>query len=227
MILRISLVFSLIFLISCNGDKPNATLVSPFFYPIEDAPKVMVYRDTVQGMNQVYHKVYTITDSRGEHLIVEIYTEEGRIIEAYNYNTSDFELMDHMVVNAQTKKEKTDLLKTGMFPVDNKQEAYFASRFPGFYDSTFILKEVRRKFSKNSVMDVLDFKNKKTIIFDDFIRQTMFNPFKKTENVLEGQAKSYYVEGIGLAKWHDEKGKHVFVLEEILSEKDWINMINN
>lgn len=225
--MRLLAILSLLLTIaSCSDNKKSTSDYEEFFYPINKETSFYVYRDIKNGLNEQIHRVYTLEDSYGEHLIVEVYTGDGRIIEAYNYNTDSLNLIDHMVVNAQGKKQKAELLRNTYFPADAETEAYMASRFPGIYDSTFILREVKRKVAKNPTTsaDVMGDKMD-VLVCNDYIRQSMFNPFQHKENVVEGHAKAYFAKGLGLVEWFDEKDNIHFKLEQVLDEKEGIKLI--
>ena len=105
------------------------------------------------------------------------------------------------------------------------QETSFASRFPGFLDSTLILREVKKKISKEiDNYDVLGEKTK-ALVTNERIRMTNFNPFTKKEVVQEGDAISYYAEGYGLVEWHTKSKKVHYKLEKILTQEEWIKII--
>ena len=219
------LFFLLTGLFACNK-KQSISELEKYFYPIDEETTFYVYRDVVNGLNEQIHRIYTIEDSKGKHLVVEVYTGDGRIIEAYNYNVDSLDLMDHMVVNAAGKKQQAELLKNTYFPTNKTQETYFASRFPGIYDSTFILREVKRKVMKNGITDVeVMNETKEGVKFRDNIRQSLFNPFTHKENVVEGEAVTYYAKGFGLTEWHDKNKKIHFKLEQILDEKEGLQLM--
>ncbi|MCT4562334.1 MAG: hypothetical protein N4A41_13265 [Crocinitomicaceae bacterium] len=224
--MRLLVIFSLFTVFAACESKKSTSDYEAYFYPIQKEVSFYVYRDIKNGLNEQIHRIYSLTDSYGEHLIVEVYTGDGRIIEAYNYNTDSLNLIDHMVVNAQGKKQKAELLKNEYFPADAETEAYFASRFPGIYDSTFILREVKRKVAKNPTLaaDVLG-KKVDILVCNDYIRQSLFNPFQHKENVVEGHAKTYFAKGYGLVEWFDEKDQIHFKLEQVLDEKEGIKLI--
>lgn len=224
--MRLLVIFSLFTVFAACESKKSTSDYEAYFYPIQKKVSFYVYRDIKNGLNEQIHRIYSLTDSYGEHLIVEVYTGDGRIIEAYNYNTDSLNLIDHMVVNAQGKKQKAELLKNEYFPADAETEAYFASRFPGIYDSTFILREVKRKVAKNPTLaaDVLG-KKVDILVCNDYIRQSLFNPFQHKENVVEGHAKAYFAKGYGLVEWFDEKDQIHFKLEQVLDEKEGIKLI--
>jgi hypothetical protein len=221
------LVFTGLLLLSC-GEKSSFESKNPYakyFYPWDTVMKVYVFRDIANGLDEQFHRIYSIKDSEGGHIVVETYATDGRIIEAMNYNTDSLDVMDHMVVDRNEKKTKSELFKKGFMPMFKGQETYFASRFPGFLDSTLILREVKKKISKElDNYDVLGEKTK-ALVLDDHIRMTNFNPFTKAERVQEGEAISYYAEGYGLVEWHTKSKKVHYKLEKILSQEEWIKII--
>lgn len=227
--MRIFVVFVLLMgiFVSCAGD-PQPKSVNPnieYFYPWDTVPKVYMYRDVANGLEEQFHRIFSISDSQGDHIVVEIYTSDGRIIEALNYNIDSLDVMDHMVVNRNGEKTKAELFKTKLIPLA-KEETWFASRFQGFLDSTLILKEVFRKFNKvDPEYRVMDEQNE-AIIFKDYVRMTNFNPFSKKESVIEGEASSYFSKGFGLTEWHTANKKAHYRLEKIMTQEEWVKIIS-
>jgi len=134
------------------------------------------------------------------------------------------DIMDHMVVDRTGKKQKAELFKYKLIPHDKQDEIWFASRFPGFMDSTLILKEIKRKFNKEMNLEVLE-ETKPTVVFSDRIRMTNFNPFTKKETVLEGKSFTCFAQGIGLTEWYTPDKKVHYKLEKILSQEEWIKLV--
>ena len=224
--MRIILGFLLLLTAIGCSSKKSVNELEEYFYPIDAPAKFYVYRDVANGYDEQIHRIYSIEDSKGNHLVVEVYAGDGRIIEAYNYNVDSLDLIDHMVVNAEGKKQQAELLKHTYFPANKTDQTYFASRFPGFYDSTFILREVKRKSTTNGFKEVEVLGEQEDgVVFQDYIRQSLFNPFTHKENVVEGKALAYYAKGFGLVEWHDLKKKVHFKLEQVLSEKEGIKLL--
>ena len=197
-----------------------------YFYPYDTIPKVYVYRNIADGLEEQFHRVFSLNDSEGEHIVVETYTDDGRLTEALNYNLDSLDLIDHMVVDRNQENKKGVLFKHRLIPMDRTSEAEFASRFPGVYDSTFFLKEITRKFSKEQQLDVMS-ERKNVVVFKDEIRLTLFNPWTKMEDVREGEAVSYYAEGIGLVEWHTPNKAAHYRLEKIISQKNFLELVSH
>jgi hypothetical protein len=214
-------------LVSCKNNEANFESDNPYaayFYPWDTIPKIYLYRDVANGLDEQFHRVYTINDSEGDHIIVEIYSMDGRIIEALNFNTDSLDVMDHMVVNRKQEKTKAEVFKTAYIPMSKGQEAWFATRFQGVLDSTLILKETKRKVNETRMHEVLGAKVE-SLVTDDKVRFTSFNPFTKKENVLEADVTSYFAKGYGLVEWHTTNKKAHYRLEQILSQEDWLKII--
>jgi hypothetical protein len=225
-------IISFIFLIvlgitSCNSGKSKNELAN-YFYPLEGEGQVYIYSDVKNGLIERFHRVYRVEDSQGKHIVVEIYTEDMRIIEAYNYNVDSLNLVDHMVVDKDGKKRQAELFRNTIFPMNMKDETYFVSRFPGVADSTLILEERQRKVRPMKPKQKITVMNKKVeaLVLEDNFRTTIFNPITKQERELNGRNYSYYAEGLGLVRWHDKDKKSDFQLQEIISEKKWSQLIN-
>ena len=211
---------------SCSS-KPKFQSLNPnasYFYPLQATPQVYLYRDVTNGLEEEFHRIYTITDQAGEHLIVERYSSDARILEAINYNIDSLNVMDHMVVNRFQQNEKALLYKNGLFPMNRKEELWFASKFSGLTDSTVILYEKKRKFLKEKSIFILQ-KNLKTLIFKDKLIQTVINPYTRKEQAYQAEMLSYFAEGLGLVEWHSMDKQQHFRLEKILSQEEWVKII--
>jgi len=209
------------------SSKPKFKSLNPnaaYFYPLQATPQVYLYRDVVNGLEEEFHRIYTITDQAGEHLIVERYSSDARILEAINYNIDSLNVMDHMVVNRLQQNEKALLYKKGLFPMNLKEELWFASKFSGLTDSTVILYEKKRKFLKEKSSFILQ-KNVKTLIFKDKLIQTVLNPYTRKEQAYQAEMLSCYAEGLGLVEWHSKDKRQHFRLEKILSQEEWVKII--
>ena len=57
-----------------------------YFYPLDTLPKIYLYRDAAKGLEEEFHRIYTVEDAVGPHLIVEVYESDGRLREAIKYN---------------------------------------------------------------------------------------------------------------------------------------------
>lgn len=95
-----------------TSKNPNAA----YFYPLDTVPKIYHYRDIANGLDEEFHRIYTVEDALGPHLIVEVYASDGRLREAINYNIDSLVVQDHMVVNRVQSKEKTLLYKISFSP---------------------------------------------------------------------------------------------------------------
>jgi hypothetical protein len=63
--------------------KPDFTSINPnaaYFYQLQSEPQVYLYRNIVNGLEEEFHRIYTITDQAGDHIIVERYSSDFRIL---------------------------------------------------------------------------------------------------------------------------------------------------
>jgi hypothetical protein len=211
--------------VSCNSEASKHPYGN-FFYPYDEDAKFYVYRDVIHGLDEKFYRIYGIDDSYGKHIVVESYAEDGRITEAYNYNLDSLSIIDHMVVDGSGAKTKAQLFKNRMFPTNSNDKTWFASRFPGFLDSTFILSETKRSFFKSSpIKTIVMNESKNTIILLDTLRFTIVNPFTKKENEQKAVFKSYFAEGLGLVRIHDVNMKTDYKLEKILTQEEWVQLM--
>lgn len=232
--MRVVVVFILLMagMLSCNQspqekikkDKIKISNAS-FFYVYDTIPKIYQYREIINGMYEQFHRVYGLRDGYGRHLIVERYTQEGRLTEAYNFNMDSLYVLDHMVVNLKGKKEKAFIYHNQLFPLSNI-ETHFATKFSGVLDSTVMLYEVFRKLNTFTEREVLN-QNLDCMKLNERIRVTNIDLKSKKESPpMENQLVHYFGKGLGLIEWHDTKFSQHFVLEDIISQKAWINLIS-
>ncbi len=200
--------------------NPNAA----YFYPLDTVVKIYHYRNVANGIDEEFHRIYTVEDALGPHLVVEIYAPDGRLREAINYNIDSLVVQDHMVVNRLSQKEKALIYKNKLFPFDLKRETWFASKFSGVTDSTVILQEIFRTLNKKGSVKVIQ-KQSKSLYFTDKIRRTALNPFTRTEKEGTGQQTSIYAAGYGLVEWYNRNKSLHYRLERILTQKEWVKII--
>jgi hypothetical protein len=211
---------------ACSGstaDSKNPYVA--YFYPVDSIPKIYLYRDVANGLDEQFHRIYAVKDAEGEHVIVEIYSADGRILEALNYNLDSLDIMDHMVVNRKGEKTKAELFKYKLMPMNDSEETYFASRFQGFLDSTLILKEIRRKVSSDEISHDVMGEEVTAIKMTDKIRMSSFNPFAKRDNTIQTRSVNYFAKGFGLVEYHSmDKSVH-YKLEKVLSQEEWLKLV--
>lgn len=223
----LSCIALLAVIVSCSKDNKleSKNPYAAYFYELDSVPIIYLYRDVANGLDEQFQRIYGVKDSEGDHIIVETYSADGRILEALNYNTDSLDIMDHMVVNRELEKTKAEIFKNKLIPMNDTEEVWFASRFQGFLDSTLILKEVKRKISGKEIKhDVLG-ESVPTIIMKDKVRMTNFNPFTKKEVVLEGNSVNYYSKRYGLVEWHTPDKKVHYRLEKVLTQKEFLEII--
>jgi hypothetical protein len=210
----LSCIVLITLLASCGGDKNESkNPMATYFYEVDSVPRIYLYRDIAHGLDEQFHRIYAVSDAKGDHIIVEVYATDGRILEAINYNVDSLDVME--------------VFKDKLIPMNDQEEVWFATRFQGFLDSTLILKEIKRKVSGKEIQhDVLGEKVP-TIVMKDRIRMTNFNPFTKKESVLEGKSTNYFAKGYGLVEWHTPDKKVHYKLEKILTEKEFLQIITH
>ncbi len=218
-------------LVSCSdanetdGPPTSTNMFGEYFYTYDTIPKIYAYRDIANGLTEEFHRVFGIKDTEGMHIVVEIYSEDGRILEALNYNLDSLDIIDYMVVDRMQQKTKAELFKNKLIPDTKKSTASFAARFAGISDSTLFLKEINRTYASSKKMEVLGEKLP-GVVFKDQMRLTLFNPFTKMEDMREGEAKSYFAKGYGLVEWHNQDKSVHYRLERIIPQEEFVNLMS-
>lgn len=221
----VGLFFLLSLLVGCSGTTSKNPLAE-YFYPLDTEPMIYVFRDKAKGLDERFHRIYRIDDSFGEHIVVEIYSADARLVEAYNYNIDSLDLMDHMVVDGNRVNQKGELGQTKLFPWSKKGKGTFLSRFPGPMDSTFILYEINRSVLSNQRKTQKVLKNEEeSIVFKDDFILTLYNAQGQAINEKKGRTISVYAKNYGLVRWYDEKKEIDYVLEKIMTEQEWIKLL--
>lgn len=224
----LSFIALILIIASCSTDESKSkNPYAEYFYELDSVPKIYLFRDIANGLDEQFQRIYSVKDSEGEHIVVEIYSADGRILEALNYNVDSLDVMDHMVVNRNNEKTKAELFKNKLIPMNANEEVWFASRFQGFLDSTLILKEIKRTTDGKEIQHDALGEDIATIIMKDKIRMTNFNPFSKKETVLEGKAVNYYAKGYGLVEWHTPDKKVHYKLEKILTQQEFLKIVTH
>jgi hypothetical protein len=223
-----SIYLILLFVASCGlNSKKDTTLKSVhpyinYFYPYDSVPRIYCYRNIANGLDEEFHRIYGIKDTKGHHIVVEKYASTGRIIEAFNYNYDSLTVIDHMVVNRKNLKTQAVLVKTKLFPFSNKEQTWFASKYAGHLDSTLIFDELKRKVQKENVnYMVMDEEKRKSIYFSDFRSLTLMNIFTKKETNISTESISIFAEGFGLVEFYSKNKIAHFKLEKVLTQKEW------
>ena len=212
---------------SFNTEIKSSHPLADYFYPLDSIPKVYLYRDVANGLEEEFHRIYSIKDDEGKHLIVERYVSDGRIVEALNYNIDSLDIQDHMVVNFRQEKTKALLYKTKLFPFDKDDHTWFASKFPGINDSTVFLREVKRNLVNLSALRRVMENKVICIDFNDYLRQTLINPFTEKEASIEATMITFFGKGLGLVEWYSPNRKIHFRLEQILTQDEWLKIISH
>ncbi len=231
----------LILLSSCNSvenkeyagkqeDTVGPMSVHPkaeYFYPFDTIPKVYLYRDAVRGLAEEFHRVYGIEDGFGAHIVVEKYEADGRFKGVFNYNLDSLDIIDHVVINFKGEKEKAILYekKKELFPQEIGDSCEFACKF-SLSESSIVLMEWFRKTVSIDTMNVMS-RPAECITVSDIYRYTELNPFTgEEETPFLFTGRHYYAKGIGLVEWMSEDKKVHWVLEDIISQKKWINLLS-
>jgi hypothetical protein len=221
-------VFMFLVLVSSCTNENKFKSLNPnveFFYPIDTIPKIYLYRDIANGLNEEFHRIYVIKDNAGPHLVVERYASDGRILEAINFNVDSLIVFDQMIVDRYKKKEKAFIYKNVLFPMDKKKESWYSFKFKGVVDSTLILREVKRNFKKHQEVTVMEDANVDAIVFEDLIRQTVLNPYTRKEQAYEAKQICYFAKGFGLVEWHSLNKKIHFKLEQVLTQQEFAKIM--
>ena len=51
----------------------STNVYGDYFYSYDTIPKIYVYRNITNGLEEIFHRVFSIEDTEGNHIVVEIY----------------------------------------------------------------------------------------------------------------------------------------------------------
>ena len=210
-------------LAKANRFKGNA-FFKPYFYPLQSNPKIYIYRDSINGLLEQFHRVYTLTDNEGEHLIVERYNLKGELFEAFNFNTDSLNVLDHVIVNEIKKNTKAYRFNDDFFPNKINHHPIFQSEWK-WNDTTTINRTVKRTVLSATAFSQVLGKKLPCIQFNDEMTYLYTNAFTKEKKVFVENQKTIYADGVGLVEWKGTNNKVHFKLERIISQEEWINIL--
>ena len=133
--------------------------------------------------------------------------------------------MEHIVVNRNNEREIAEIKSSQLFPYDPSRENSFVSEFSAMDDSTLFRKENHRNFLKVETSSYDGVGKRKTFIFKDFVSQHLINLYTNKGRKIETKGFIHFAEGLGPVEWYDENKKVHFKLEKILSQKEWIRLM--
>ena len=224
-------LIAFLFLISCSEKKDkkiqgNSTVVSnqSFFYPYDTVPKIYQYREIKNGMYEQFHRVYGITRTNGRHILLETFTQDGRLTETYDFLLDSMVVYDHLVVGATGDIQPAVVNKNKLFPLDGK-ETHFNSQFSGVTDAFVIAYDSRRRFNAFTKRDIL---SKKVDCMKLIETLTVTNRDDKLalKNETSIDIVRYYGKSIGLVEWHDVSDNQHYILEDIITQNEWLKIIS-
>ena len=218
-------------LISCSEKKDKKSqsnnpeiAIQSFFYPYDTVPKIYQYREIKNGMYEQFHRVYGISRSNGKHILVEHFTQDGRHTETYDFLLNSMLVQDHLVVGAKGDIKSTTVNENKLFPLD-KKEICFKSQFSGISDQYVIDYESCRKFIDYTQRSILS-KKMDCMKLNEILTVTNMDMKLKLKNELTNQIVRYYAKSIGLVEWHDVNDKQHFILEDIMTQNEWLKIIS-
>lgn len=220
------LVFVGICFFACTDQtskEKNSTLFSEYFYPNnQKAPKIYVYQDSVNGLNEKFFRVYKTKGKDQDFLNVDRFTDDLRITEAYQYSLSDsLRVNDHMVVDAYGEKRKAKVRANYLLPKTLGDESFFSSNFPSALDSVIMIYEVKSAVINQNHTVKFNGEFKDAIIVRDSIKYQVYNPLSEKSKSTVVAQNSIYAKGLGLVSFGSVKNTVLFKLQKILTEEEW------
>lgn len=194
-----------------------------YFYPLnEEEPYIYAYFDESAPLDERFHRLINIYDSDGQTFVVERYNANLRISEGFTLDPNSLEVMDHMMVDKNLKKRKSNVTSNQYYPLEMNKTARFVSDYPSHLDSVTAIYDSRRTIIKKDIpLDIMD-STYQTILLRDTVNVHMVNRFTKESSTQTAVIDNYYAKGVGLVKFGDVDGAVNYKLKRIISDSWWM-----
>lgn len=203
--------------------KDPAINVLDYFYPLnEDEPYVYAYLDEQAPLDERFHRMINFYDSDGRSFVIERYNAALRISEGFTLDPNSLEILDHMMVDKNLKKRKSNVTSNQYYPLEMNETARFVSDYPSHLDSVTAIYDSRRTIIKKDVpVEIMD-STYQTILLRDTVHVHMVNRFTKESSTQTAVIDNYYAKGLGLVKFGDVDGAINYKLKRIISDSWWM-----
>jgi hypothetical protein len=230
--LLVFIIGCLFLLNSCNSNESTyvpPTSVHPFanyFYPYDSVARIYCYRDVKQGLDEEFHRIFGIKDSKGYHIVVEkyvYYQGDYKMFEAINYNYDSLYVQEYIVVDSLDRTITATIKDNKLFPWKKTEQATFMTGFPSSQKSIDEIKSIKTNINQTNIDHlVLGKEKRKSMILDEAVVETFYNIYdKKPITTLSRKGQSIFCEGFGLVEFYSKNKIVHYKLEKVLTQKEW------
>lgn len=208
-----------------NGSEEVDTELNlmDYFYPLnEDEPYIYAYFDEKAPLDERFHRMINFYEADSRTFVIERYNASLRISEGFTLDPNSLEILDHMMVDKNLKKRKSNITANQYFPLEMHKTVRFVSDYPSHLDSVTAVYDSRRTIIEKDIpVEVMD-TTYQTILLRDTVNVHMVNRYTKESGTQTAVIDNYYAKGVGLVKFGDVDGKINYTLKSIISDSWWM-----
>lgn len=211
---------------SCKESESNEVITEDYrayFFPTDSlTPYIYVFSDEKNPLDERFLRMYRLQNDTDSSFVVERFNSLFRITEGITYSLNDsLTVIDHMIVDRDGLKRRTQLTSNYDFPIYKDMLARFITDFPGVIDSTVMIKDSKKNVFDADYTYVLFDKEVPAILVKDTISIVELNKNSKEMGENRVVTNNIYAKGYGLVEWGTEDNSIVYSLRTILSDKWW------
>lgn len=218
---------SFFFLVLTNcKETPTIQITDNFkeyFFPTDSLlPYIYVFSDEKKPLDERFMRMYRLQNDTDSSFVVERFNSLFKITEGFTYKLNDsLTIEDHMVVDRDGLKRKSQLTSKYNFPVFKGMESQFIADFPGVADSTVIVQNSKKHVINANYSYTFFGKAIPAILVKDTIRWFELNSITNEMREKSVITDNVYAKGYGLVEWGTEDKSILYSLRTILSDAWW------
>lgn len=207
---------------SSNKEKSELNLMD-YFYPMnENEPYIYGYLDEKNPVAERFHRMINFREADSRSFVIERYNASLRIFEGFTLDPDSLNVLDHMMVDKNRQKRKSNVSATEYFPLEMNKTVRFVSDYPSHLDSITTVYDSRRTIiDKDVTVSVMD-TTYEAILLRDTVYVHLVNRFTKESGTQSAVIDNYYAKGMGLVKFGDVDGKATYELKRIIPDSWWM-----
>lgn len=194
-----------------------------YFFPLaEDEPYIYAYFDKNAPLDERFYRLINFYDAEGRTFVIERYNASLRISEGFTLDPNSLEVLDHMMVDKNLQKRKSNVSASQYFPLKMHETVRFVSDYPSHIDSVTAIYDSRRTIIENDIPIKIMDSTYQAILLRDTVHVHIANYFTKESVTQTAIIDNYYAKGLGLVKFGDVEGNVNYELKRIISDRWWM-----
>jgi len=193
-----------------------------YFYPLTDEPYIYAFQDKFNPISERFFRYVTMEKDGDDLFVIEMYNDILRIFEGFTLDrSSNFKIVDHMKVDRNGLKRKSNMLKTQYFPHNLNDQSVFIADFPSHLDSVIMVYESRKNIIETGVELEVMGEKVNTIKLIDSVRVHLVNTYTRETSTQYAPIYRYYAKGKGQVRFEGVDADVQYNLVKILPDSWW------